>query len=243
MKEMSKLKFEIDGMSTIIRYEFEGKTQTKIIATSDMPGIFNQRSVHDTGPLGLLGKNVIGVHRVIERGNKVFVFVNGQELIRNITGYQRSFREVKLPGMLMVVALEKEGSSYSVDLYECRIFSYESILYGDNKQLLYFPPFGNVFENSKICWGSVPFEENAGYSKQVAPSLLELFVGSGFNNHIFQNSMPTINGNTPRDSDAVFNHIVTNGANGFPYGDIKMKKKMTYGELISLITNLEGNNK
>ena len=142
--------------------------------------------------------------------------------------------------MLMVVALERDGTGFLLNSYDCRIFAYEAILYGDNKQILYYPPFGNVFDNSKICWGNVPFDHDTRYTKQVAPTLLELFIGSGFNNHIFDQSAPVME-YRPNNCDQVFDCIQANGDKGFPYDKIKMKKKMTYGELISLITNLEGN--
>ena len=87
-----KLTFEVDGKSTLVRYLEYGKTKTKVIATQDLPSIFNNKTMYDTGALSVIGKNVIGIHRVIDKGNKLYVFVVGQELIRNIDGYRNNYK-------------------------------------------------------------------------------------------------------------------------------------------------------
>lgn len=240
----NKVDISMEKNHATIRTEAKnGKVSTKITDLGSVLRIFKDQSEMDSGDLPLVGDNAIGVRRIYQRGNRGFLLINGVNLVRDInygyhgrSGDTRTFGGIHLPGMLLAVKYEMNQGKLKIR--GSHMFSHKDFLLTD-KDLLYIPPFGNVYGNNScsICWGTAGFKQldNPGQ----AIGMMEGFLFSHFNNDLYQsswaNSSEFPNGNLEDLLRGIHEWQETNPR--FPYEHIKMRKYGTYAELISYLQN------
>jgi hypothetical protein len=244
MQDNYKLNIDVDNeISTIRVVGADGGVQTKMIKTIELGTIFSRAIGFDSGPLFCSGVNTVFVHRIIERGAKTFVFVNGQALVRTLNSNSGAHSNLYLPGVLMSYVLRKnETGHHSMVLGDTRIVAYNTLLTGSNNDMLYHMPFGNVYNDGRICWGGNRFPKDHTY-RSAGIGLIDLFFGSVFNGHItnsewLQHSeQAAITTRGSGDPERLFKamELLQNGS--FPYNHLILKNKMTYKEFISLVVD------
>ena len=244
MQQNYKLNIDVDNETSIIRVVgFDGGVQTKMIKTTDLGTVFSKTVGFDSGPLFCSGVNCVFVHRMIERGSRTFVFINGQGLVRTLASSNYTHKNLFLPGVLMACVLRKgEKNNYEMNLGDVRIAAYNTLLTGNNNDMLYRMPFGNVYNDGRICWGFNRFPKEHTF-RSAGVGLVDLFFGSVFNGHITNSAWLRHSDEAERitrgsgDPDRIFRAMETLQNGGFPYQHLMLQNKMTYKEFISLVVD------
>jgi len=152
----------------------------KIVDIADLHAVFKDNVNHDTGDLAVFGDGVIGVRRIISRGDKMFVLVNAINPCVDMTFDGSPIKHVYFPSLIMAVHLTKPGRKYRVDKSKTVILAHEHNLIDGNSQLYRFP-FCNVHQGvGRICWGriEIPMLDTPGQSIGV----LQIFMQGDMNN-------------------------------------------------------------
>jgi len=211
-----------------------GAQKTKVTDLGGVMRLFKDQTETDTGDLPIIGENCIGIRRIYRRGNRGVVLVNGVNLKRDLR-YDDTYKGINLPSLLMAVKFEERNGRFNIlDSY---LYAHENIITGDN-DTLYVPPFGNVYPESacRICWGSAGLRELQNLGQ--ALGMLDLFVSSNFNQDLYRSSYARgiyDNGDLGELLQKMQDHSATHDR--FPYGEARLTRSRTYGELINYIQN------
>lgn len=171
-----------------IKAEFENNNGRKVfknIGLQSMSRILNKDSEFDTGFLPIYGNSYIGIKRYIKMGDKELLFIEASPSNRLVKfGYDNleEIPKVKFPGILMSVVcrVNKDGS---LEPRDTRLFATRGPVVRDS-DVLYKYPFGNVYSDGKICWGSVQYDRGIKNLTH-AGSLLDLFLSTAMNTDLY----------------------------------------------------------
>lgn len=231
-----KISIDLESNHALVRcFAKSGLTKTKVTDLGGVLRLFKDQSEMDTGDLPIIGENCIGIRRVYQRGNRGAIFVNGINLKRDIRYGDRTYKKVNLPSLLMVIRYEMKNSKYNV--LDTHLFTHENILTSESDQL-YITPFGNIYHDSacRICWGSAKVNQLDHLGQSLG--MLDLFVSSNFNSDLYYPEFMKgiyLNDGLGNLLGQMERHSQTHDR--FPYGEARMRKSRTYGELINFIQN------
>ena len=236
--QYEKISIDLERNHAIVKaFKRGGSMTSKVTDIGGVMRLFKDQTEHDTGDLPIIGENCVGIRRIYQRGNRGVVLVNGVNLTRDIY-YNRNdttYQRIKLPSLLMAIKYQKDGNRFRVN--DCYLFAHNNIITGDRDNL-YVPPFGNIYDDStcRICWGSAAPGQLDSLSQAVG--VLDLFIGSGFNNDLFSNRFfqhPEYQ--SEGDVGQLLEFLQNQSGERFPYEDVRMTRKMSYGELINYFQN------
>lgn len=236
--QYEKISIDLERNHAIVRaFKRGGSMTSKVTDIGGVMRLFKDQTEHDTGDMPIIGENCVGIRRIYQRGNRGVVLVNGVNLTRDIyyTRNERTYRNIKLPSLLMAIKFQKDGNRYRIN--DTYLFAHSNIITGE-RDTLYVPPFGNVYDDStcRICWGSAQPNRLDSLSQTVG--VLDLFIGSGFNNDLFRDSLfrhPDYE--AVGDVGELLNFLENREEERFPYDDVTLSRKMSYGELINYFQN------
>lgn len=173
-----------------IKAEFsttKGKKIFKNIAMGSLAKALNNDAEFDTGFLSIYGRNYIGVKRLIKIGDRELIFVEASPANRDVSfGYNsddnRQFNSVRFPGLLMGIVCDVSNSG-AYHVKAMKLYATRNPLMSDQDRL-YRYPFGNVYDDAGICWGSVN-DKNKVRNVSQAASLLPAFIESQMNSDLY----------------------------------------------------------
>jgi hypothetical protein len=180
-----------------IKAEFKKSTGGKVfknINVDSMAKILNTDAEFDTGFLPLYGKNYMGTKRYIKYPDKEIMLVEASPSWRTVKfdtggGKIKELSGVAFPGLLMAVVCRPEKNGTLRIVHE-RLFATGSPTLRDT-DILYRFPFGNVYEDGRICWGQVNESKNIKSISQ-AGSLLDTFLFNTMNSDLYYKSEPPL---------------------------------------------------
>lgn len=188
-----------------------GGKQIKIIDPDDLVSALSSQAKIETG---LLPSNT---RYFSSNGQISSIILEVKQHVRKIN-MCRELLNVPFPGCIMLVTLinQPNGTKHISQTY---FYCYKDIVL-NSKSRLYKFPYGNVFLNGTICWGSVPFPKITElFHVGVLP---DTFLNSNFNGHIdsgtFNRLSKVENGRNVdivRGSDLA-RHFHTEGVTVFP---------------------------
>lgn len=94
---------------------------------------------------------------------------------RTMSLCNKNYENMPVPATLFVFQFYKNDDGFT--LSDSGVFALDGDFQGETTKLYHFP-YGNVFDDHKICWGEV---ENHLKSVVQAGSLVDLFLGSDYN--------------------------------------------------------------
>lgn len=238
MKDLTIKLFETFGELSF--REESGALITKVVDVADLHAIFKDNTNHDTGDLPVVGTDAMGISRVITRGNKLFVIVSANNPCFSVNINGENLPNVYYPGLLMAVHVTKVGNDYRVDDNKTIIVAYKHMIAGKETQLYQFP-YANVYDGiSNICWGyqRIPRLTSPGQ----AVGILQLFLTANMNNDLASyagllggHGDKYRVGNLPRMLRLLSED--SENLEHFPFDDILLQAKWTYGDFISHCEN------
>jgi len=174
------LRFKQDEIRA--EYRYNSRKHIKYLSLADLATMLAKDIKLDTEILNLGGSNYQGVRRYIKEGSMEFIFLEAGPHTRNLKyrirnadgeGSQNIDVPTALPTIFMALSIENEK------LKDSLLFSTRYPVVSDTIQLYKFP-FGNVWEDGRICWGD---NERADMGKEKF-TLLNFFLESRFNNDL-----------------------------------------------------------
>jgi hypothetical protein len=204
----------------------DGGKQIKIIDPEDFASAMANQSKVETG---LLPANA---RYFASNGQLSTIILETKPHVRKLY-ILREHLDVPIPGCLMQVTTVNEKSS-NKSISQTYFHCYTDPVLSRNTELYRFP-FGNVFSDGRICWGSVVLPKLAELYQLGA--LPELFLNTTFNGHIdtgifnpFSKEVGDVTVTINRGIQLA-KHLATTQAATFP-NDVLRKAGYTLGEFI-----------
>jgi hypothetical protein len=210
-----------------------GKKKAKSVALHDFVAAIQKDGVLRSGIIAR------GVREIVDCGNRKYVMLETparreREVQYSIGGGKITRFSVPFPGLLFAFCLERKRliSSWCFALKESVI---------KPSVFLYVFPFGNVYEDGKICWGNGGDILAAEYTPANVSTLALTFMNSPFNadlTHDVFNRPSDMEGKTIYDLMKYLDANATRFNGVFP-PDV-LKSFNTYEELTEGIVNAKG---
>ena len=158
-----------DGRVRMVRDEENGQPQKiKHVALQDLIGAFQDQAMASP----ILPPGTVQYWRSFN--NQVLaVYTPAHKRTMSLCGEE--YENMPVPATLLVVQLYSNDNGFGVS--NSAMYTMAGDFQGPNTQLYSFP-YGNLFDDSRICWGEV--QPNLGNVFQVG-SLVDVFLGSDFN--------------------------------------------------------------
>jgi hypothetical protein len=228
-----------DGYAEI-SYEDNGITKNKVVDVDDLHTVFKDNVDYDSGDLGIWGTNVMGIKRLISRGDKHWVIVEAINPLVTTTLGNTTHKDVPYPSLLMGVSLIKEGTRFRVDTNKTFILAHQNMITNSNDNLYDFP-FSNVWQDTmgRICWGNISLPKLDSFAQSIG--IMQIFLQGVMNTDLVKlgnlnpsgDMKPIIQASRSDVSQILgnmFKELIKIKA--FPYQEVGLRKKNTYGDLI-----------
>lgn len=236
----SAVKITLQDGYAEITYDDRGVTKNKVVDVDDLHTVFKDNVDYDSGDLGIWGTNVMGIKRLISRGDKHWVIVEAINPLVTTTLGSTTHKEVPYPSLLMGVNLIKESTRFRIDINKTFVLAHQNMI-TNSADVLYDFPFSNVWPDSmgRICWGNISLPKLDSFAQSIG--VLQIFLQGTMNTDLVKlgNLTPTGDfkqiiklerSDTSTVLASIFKELIK--LKSFPYNQFGLKKKNTYGDLI-----------
>lgn len=160
---------------TVVTRRINGQTEVKVTSLEGLLSCLAKRSKFDSG---YLDQNII---RLVRIGNKVYALAHDTSRIRQVShqGGHR-FTIPTPPSLFLFIFKEEENGRFH--LSGSRVAAVTDAVVSDASTLFRFP-FGNVYDDSRICWGNALHAARYRLDSG-ATDLISSFWAASFNNHL-----------------------------------------------------------
>ncbi len=157
-----------DGRVRMVRDEEGLPQKVKHVALQDLIGAFQDQAIASP----IMPTGTVQYWRGFTN-ETLTLYTPAHKRTMSLCGEE--YENMPIPATLFVVQLYKTNEEYGVS--DSAIFAVQGDFLGPETQLSAFP-YGNVFDDSRICWGEV--QPNLANVFQVG-SLVDVFLGSDYN--------------------------------------------------------------
>lgn len=173
------IKIEVsDSFCSVTKQESDGISTTKFVDPEELATALSRKARLDTGLLPL------NTRYFSRSGSLISVLLEVRPHVRKFYTVDTTPYTAPLPGTVFKIIGEIKDSK--INIAGTNVLVYKDPVITPDTELFNFP-YGNVFINSAICWGSI----------KVAPvkeiiylgAVVETFLGSVFNGHLASQSL------------------------------------------------------
>lgn len=173
--------FEINDSSiTMTTLLPDGGKQIKMIDPDEFTTAMARQSRIETG---LLPANT---RYYASNGQLTSIVLEAKPQIRKLSVHH-DIISVPIPATLMMITVNNLPNGLK-DVSGTYLYSYSDIMLAETTRLKYFP-YGNVYTDGRICWGSIHIPRTVKELYQLS-GLLDLFLGTEFNGDLSGNIVP-----------------------------------------------------
>lgn len=258
LKDCAEVSYNLPGSS---------KKQVKVMAISDVSNLFDTKITFDSDALPIFGnENAYGIHRIIQKDNQIFAFVQCLNPFINVLHTNFSDLTEKQREDAGISHITKKAEEY-ITPKEDGSYCYKSIYFPNllmsiqlksdgvdrwsvynsgvlcfkeqfitKETQLYRFPFSNIYKGS--TYGSICWGNETPIANNLAQSvsLIHSFLGAVMNTHLFE---PFYIKNFQFKCSSEFLSYLSlrsDEIDSFPYKEVPLQKVIQYQDLINYLT-------
>lgn len=180
LKSNKILEFKIASGGVEITNKEQEKMSTRVSLETFAKSILEEAEI-DTGILPILGQDYIALKRYIVKGNKHIIVTEASPRVIDINIDNNEKTEVPLPYTILFYVFKKESDRFNHITSKAFL---SPITYANERTELYQVPFGNLYNDSNICWGSQSNVFNRIRSVSGACGLHLTYISSPYNSDL-----------------------------------------------------------
>jgi len=195
------MRIEIGPNYTEVSIKRDGVYKSKMVSLSDL---LDELSIYRKTNFGLLPRMV----RISESSaDKILLGIEFEPATRDLKFSGGVVKDCHTPGGIMFVRLRREAGGF-LKHEASYIFAIQGKRISFPTDQLYHFPFPNVYEDGKICWGSVSIGDIKKLS--AVEGMIASFWNNNFNSDLFSSTRLSSIYDGPAYYKDYFNHIAKN---------------------------------
>jgi len=167
---------KMDSLGIKVECKEGSRKSVKYVTEASLADAFATVYTFDTGTLHLSGTDYMGVRRIAKKDGRTYLFVEssaGRRMV-NLDGSRTGAGVLSMLFPHLIMGIKIENSR----VVATKIFAAKLPILSDKVPLFKFP-YGNVYDDGRICWGEVHMPAITNPSD--AAKLLPMFLDSNYN--------------------------------------------------------------